>query len=191
MAGTRYTITPVTVGTLTIDKPQFVLGQGWGVEIQCPVLMYYIEGGGMRIMVDTGCADPDWGTKYHKPLARRPEEEPARALAAIGVDPSEIDVVITTHLHWDHCYNHELFTSARFLVQRSELQYAAAPYPVHANLYEAPTTGMTPAYSRTKFEVLDGDYELADGFTLIFAPGHAPGMWSFSSVQRRPASARR
>ncbi|MBN1152626.1 MAG: N-acyl homoserine lactonase family protein [Dehalococcoidia bacterium] len=176
MGGTQYTITPVTVGTLTIERPQFVWGQGWDSVVQCPVLMFYVEGGGQRIMVDTGCADPEWGSKYHKPFARKPEEEPAKALAAIGVDPAEIDIVIATHLHWDHCYNHVLFTNARFLVQRIELQYAAAPYPIHANVYEAPTTGMTPAYSRTKFEVLDGDYDLADGLKLVSAPGHAPGM---------------
>ena len=35
---------------------------------------------------------------------------------------------------------------------------------------------MVPAYSRTKFEVVDGDFELADGFQVLFAPGHAPGM---------------
>ena len=176
MGGTQYTITPVSVGTLTIERPQFVWGQGWDTVVQCPVLMFYVEGGGKRIMVDTGCADPEWGSKYHKPFARKPEEEPEKALAAIGVDPADIDIVIATHLHWDHCYNHELFTNARFLVQRIELQYAAAPYPIHANVYEAPTTGMTPAYSKTKFEVLDGDHDLADGLKLVFAPGHAPGM---------------
>ena len=176
MGGTHYTITPVKVGTLNIDKPQFVWGQGWGTEIKCPVLMFYVEGGGKRIMVDTGCADPEWGTKYHKSLVRRPEEEPARALAANGVNPAEIDIVVATHLHWDHCYNHELFTNARFLVQRRDLQYAAAPPPIFANVYEAPIAGMTPAYSKTKFEVLDGDYDLADGLKIVFAPGHAPGM---------------
>jgi N-acyl homoserine lactone hydrolase len=176
MGSTQYTITPVSVGTLTIERPQFVWGQGWGTLVECPVLMFYLEGGGRRIMVDTGCSDPDWATKYHKPFVRTPEQEPARALADAGVDPAAIDTVICTHLHWDHCYNQELFTNARFLVQRLELQYAAAPHPIFANVYEAPTTGMTPAYSRTKFEVLDGDFDLADGLKLVFAPGHAPGM---------------
>jgi glyoxylase-like metal-dependent hydrolase (beta-lactamase superfamily II) len=84
--------------------------------------------------------------------------------------------VVATHLHWDHCYNNELFPQAAFLVQRTELQFAAAPYPIFANAYEAPTTGMTPAYSKTKFEVLDGDLDLADGLKIVYAPGHTPGM---------------
>ena len=176
MGNTHYTITPVSVGTLTIEKPQFVWGQGWDTLIQCPVLMFYVEGGGKRILVDTGCSEPEWAVKYHKPFVRKPEQDPTRALKAIGVDPAEIDIVVATHLHWDHCYNHELFTNARFLVQRTELQYAAAPYPIFANMYEAPTAGMTPPYSKTKFEVLDGDFDLADGLKIVFAPGHAPGM---------------
>ncbi len=176
MGGTHYTITPVSVGTLTIERPQFVWGAGWGTEVQSPVLMFYVEGGGRRIMVDTGCSDPVQAVKYHKPFIRKPEEEPANALKRAGIDPATIDTVLCTHLHWDHCYNQGLFTKARFLVQRVELQYAAAPYPIHANVYEAPTTGMTPAYSKTKFEVVDGDFELADGFQVLFAPGHAPGM---------------
>ena len=176
MAGTHYTITPVSVGTLTIDHAQMVWGQGFGTKIKVPVLMFYVQGGGRRILVDTGCCDPDWASKHHYPFVRTPEQDPKRALEAVGVSPAEIDIVVATHLHWDHCFNHELFTKARFLIQRTELQFAAAPYPIFANAYEAPTTGMTPPYSRTKFEVLDGDFDLADGLKIIFAPGHTPGM---------------
>lgn len=176
MGSTHYTITPVSVGTVTVDKSQQVWGQGFGTKIDIPVLMFYVEGGGKRIIVDTGCSAPESAAKYHYPFIRKPEEDPTRALEAIGVNPAEIDIVVATHLHWDHCYNHELFTNARFLIQRTELQFAAAPYPIFANAYEATTAGMTPPYSKTKFEVLDGDYDLLDGLKIIFAPGHTPGM---------------
>jgi N-acyl homoserine lactone hydrolase len=176
MDGTNYTITPVSVGTLTIWRAQQLWGQGFDVKLDVPVLLFYVEGGGRRILVDTGCSAPESAAKYHYPLVRRPEEEPAKALRDIGVALAEIDTVVATHLHWDHCYNHELFTGARFYIQRTELQFAAAPYPIFANAYEAPTAGMTPPYAKTKFEVLDGDFDLADGLTIIFAPGHTPGM---------------
>ena len=35
---------------------------------------------------------------------------------------------------------------------------------------------VVPPYSKTKFEVLDGDFDLADGLKIIFAQGHTPGM---------------
>jgi len=173
---TQYTITPVSVGTLTIDRSRMLWGQGCGTKMQVPVLMFYVEGGGQRILFDTGCSDPESAARYHYPFVRTPEQDPTRALEAVGVGPSEIDIVIASHLHWDHCYNHELFTNARFLVQRTELQFAAAPFPIFVNAYEAPTGGMTPPYSETKFEVLDGDLDLADGLKVVFAPGHTPGM---------------
>jgi N-acyl homoserine lactone hydrolase len=174
--GTHYTITPVTVGTLTIDRSQMLWGQGYGTKIQAPVLMFYVEGGGQRVLFDTGCSAPESAAKYHYPFVRKPEEDPTRALEAVGVHPSEIDVVVASHLHWDHCYNQELFTKARFFIQRIELQFAAAPFPIYANAYEAPTAGMVPPYNKTKFEVLDGDLDLADGLKIVFAPGHTPGM---------------
>ena len=176
MAGTHYTITPLCVGTLTSNMPQLVWGQGYGQQREVPVLMFYVEGRGKRIMVDTGCSDPVSAAKDHGILIRTPEQEPARALRNIGVDPTEIDIVIATHLHWDHCYNHEMFTNARFYVQRIELQYAAAPHPIFMNTYEAPTAGLTPPHSRTLFDVLDGDVDLLDGLKVVFAPGHSPGM---------------
>ena len=173
---THYTITPVSVGALTIDKSHLLFGVGYGEKIDSVVYMFYVEGNGRRIMVDTGCCDPEWSAKYHYPLRRKPEEEPRRALAAIGVDPTDIDAVVCTHLHWDHCYNHELFTNAKFYVQRVELQYAAAPHPMNCKAYESITIGMTPPYLKTAFEVLDCDCELAPGLKVYFAPGHTPGM---------------
>jgi N-acyl homoserine lactone hydrolase len=127
MGSTNYTITPASVGTLTIDRSQLMWGQGFGTKIQIPVLMFYVEGGDKRILVDTGCSAPESAAKYHYPFIRKPEEDPTRALEAIGVNPSEIDIVVATHLHWDHCYNHELFTNARFFIQRTELQRRRIP----------------------------------------------------------------
>ena len=172
----NYTIRPVSVGVLTISKSHLVFGVGYGEMIDSVVLMWYVEGAGRRILVDTGCCDAESSARNHYPLRRSPDEEPARALAGIGVDPLEIDTVVCTHLHWDHAYNHELFTKARFYVQRRELQYAAAPHPMNCRAYESSTIGMTPPYSKTRFEVLDGDMELAPGLTAVFAPGHTPGM---------------
>jgi len=162
----RYTITPVSVGTSVVDRSQMVWGQGYGTKMQVPVMMFYVEGNGRRVLFDTGCPNPESAAKYHYPCVRKPGEEPAQALEAIGVHPSEIDTVVASHLHWDHCYNHELFTNARFLVQRTELQFAATPFPIFANAYEAPTTGITPPYSRTVFEVRDGDVDLDDGLVV-------------------------
>ena len=44
-----------------------------------------------------------------------------------GLEPSDIDIVILTHLHWDHCQNTDLFTNSKILVHPRELDYAKSP----------------------------------------------------------------
>src|SRR3972149_878825 len=64
-------------------------------------------------------------------MAPPPEQRPLAALARLGIRPEDIDIVINTHLHWDHCYNNHLFPRATIYAQRAELQYAIAPLPLH------------------------------------------------------------
>lgn len=159
-----------------MDKSQFLFGRGFGEKIDIPVIIWYLESPESRILVDTGIPEPAWCAKYHYPTQRRPDEEPVQALTRAGVGPQDIDIVILTHLHWDHCYNNSLFQNASFLVQREELKYAIAPLPVHAKGYESMTIGMNPPYWGTKFDLLDGDTNIVDGVRVLSAPGHTPGM---------------
>jgi glyoxylase-like metal-dependent hydrolase (beta-lactamase superfamily II) len=44
-----------------------------------------------------------------------------------GIERGDIDTVVLTHLHWDHCQNTDLFPNARILVNPKELDYARNP----------------------------------------------------------------
>ena len=63
--------------------------------------------GSHNILIDTG------------PSSRRPFL--VKALKAKGLETDDIDIVILTHMHWDHCQNTDLFTNARALVNPTEL----------------------------------------------------------------------
>jgi glyoxylase-like metal-dependent hydrolase (beta-lactamase superfamily II) len=92
---------------------------------------------------------------------------------AAGVRPEEIDVLILTHLHGDHASSLHLFPRARVLVQRDELRYAVAPLAPHRWAYESyPPLGL----AADRFEVLDGDAEIAEGVSVHLTPGHPPGL---------------
>lgn len=175
-AKSTFTIKPLSVGRLSMDKSQFLFGRGFGEKIDIAVIVWYLENSKNRILVDTGCPEPAWCMKYHYPAKRSFDEDPVRALAKVGANPKDIDIVILTHLHWDHCSNNSLFKNAAFFVQREELKYAICPLPSHALGYESITIGMTPPYINTKFEILNGDTQIVDGVSVIFAPGHTPGM---------------
>ncbi len=68
---------------------------------------------GQTILVDTG------------PSSRRAWLY--RALESKNLAPEDVDIVVLTHMHWDHCQNTDLFRNARILVHPTEMDYARNP----------------------------------------------------------------
>ena len=80
-----------------------------------------------RIFVlDTGF-DLDIAEKRKRQIVRHPAE----GLKAIGIDPADVEDVIISHMHYDHCGNHALFPKARYHLQESEMQYCTGRYMCH------------------------------------------------------------
>jgi N-acyl homoserine lactone hydrolase len=172
------TIIPLDVGVLYNDKSNLTPRRDYGTLFKAASIMWYIAGAENKIVVDTSFRSVQESSRLHAPLKaeRLPQQEPASALAAIGVKPDSIDIVVLTHLHWDHCQNHHLFPNATFMIQREELRYAIAPLPFHASMYEAITIGMKPLwFDISPIELGDGDRQIAEGISLVHTPGHTPG----------------
>lgn len=85
------------------------------------------------------------------------------------MDPGEINIVINTHFHWDHMSNNHLFGNARHYVQRAEYQYALAPIPTDEWSFDK------SKLIATKWNLLDGDEQIADGLYGMWVGGHTPG----------------
>jgi N-acyl homoserine lactone hydrolase len=172
---THWTITMLDTGTQTQDKGAMTYLTDMGQQIQIPVTVVLIEGP-KKILVDTSflSVERTWQIRRRK-ITRASSQELLAALASAAAHPDEITTVILTHLHYDHAGNNQLFPKARFFVQREELRYALAPTSFDATAYFAPSLGITPDYLGTKFELLDGDAEVANGVRVITTPGHTPG----------------
>jgi Metallo-beta-lactamase superfamily len=82
-------------------------------------------------------------------------------------DIAGIDVVVNTHLHFDHCGGNHLFAGRPIYVQRRELDDARSEddYTIR-EWVEAPGVRYVP---------VDGELELLPGLRLVPAPGHTPG----------------
>ncbi len=108
-------------------------------------------------------------------------------LAATGVMPEDVDVVIATHLHPDHCGGFTqlvdgswdpTFPRARYLIAAEEygwLQevHAAAPEGgVAADLARTFEDSVLPVVEAGLVELIDLPYEVTDGITLRSLPGH-------------------
>jgi N-acyl homoserine lactone hydrolase len=169
---TSLVLRPFHLGTIRRDKSIFTYIKNMGTQAEFPLLAWYIEGQGHRILVDTGAHDPAQG-ELNPPYMRKPGQDPVACLAALDVRPEDIDILILTHLHWDHASNIHLFPKARVIVQREELRYAAAPLEPHRGVYQT-----IPPLSRSleRFEVIEGDQEIAEGVSVHLLPGHTPGI---------------
>lgn len=122
-----------------------------------PVNVHVIDHPEARILVDTGVRE------IH-PLAA--DMEPR--LYPFDIDPRSIDIVVNTHLHFDHCGNNHLFADKPICVQRRELEDAR-----RIKDYTIPEWVDPPGIS---YMVIEGEYQLLPGIRLVPAPGHSDGL---------------
>jgi N-acyl homoserine lactone hydrolase len=177
---TTYVLSPLVVGVFpAFPVDRFVHGSLDTTVVQAPCIAWLATGSdGSKVLVDTGPPMPTPLTAaFHMALEVRPEHRIDQALRAEGVDPADIQTVIFTHLHYDHCANGELLPDARFLVQREELRHAVLPNKDHRGAYEVGYQGVTPAWMAVfdRMSPVEGTVEVAPGCTMLHLPGHTPG----------------
>ena len=115
-----YTIHPIVMGTKIFDKGMMTYQSGYGERYVIPIYSWYLEGGEQKILVDTGEMSPIQSEDREKSINGRiyTFEE---GLGRWGLSPEEIDVVIHTHIHNDHCENDFKCTNATFYIHENEL----------------------------------------------------------------------
>jgi glyoxylase-like metal-dependent hydrolase (beta-lactamase superfamily II) len=177
-----YTIRPIVTGYTKTNKSTYIYHHSthgfYDVEgfEELPVTTFLVEGDSKLIMIDTGMSCTEIAHKYHHPGSHQPEGYAIHEqLAKLGVNPADIDMVILTHLHWDHCYNLDKFTKAKFYVQREEYEFALNPIPLYYKSYEYPVLGLKPQFDGIKFELIDGEAEIIEGISVYPSPGHSVG----------------
>ena len=166
-------------GTLTGEFARLMEG-GEG-RITVPIPAFLIEHPKGRALFDTGL-HPDC---QRDPAARlgprlaglfdiafQPGEEVSARLEAIGRDPGKIDVVINSHLHFDHVGGNALIPNATLLMQRREWEAGMEP-----------DSAARLGFERRDFDVghdlrlIDGEHDVfGDGsVTCLPTHGHTPG----------------
>lgn len=175
-------VVPLLAGTGPRDATFFLTGAEPD-PIDAAFTIFYIESRGKRILIDTGFGSLEQTHAHHYPLVQEPGQHPVEALAGIGVAAEEIDIVVNTHLHWDHCGGNDHFPNAKILVQRSEMAYAVAPEERHRRVYdevvlEEGRCVSIPNFLRARLTAVEGDLDLTEDVRLIHTPGHTPGSQS-------------
>lgn len=162
-----YKIKPLPLLTVTLDMGIFTYRANYGQKVEVPFFSWLIEGAQKRILVDTGISASD--LRSFRGFECEEIQSFEDSLAANGLAPADIDIVIQTHLHYDHSFNTHKCVNARVVVQESELRFALAPHPLMWELYDKQTL------SRLRYCLVQGDTEIAPGIRVIHVPGHTPG----------------
>jgi len=162
-------------GTLVLDQSFMTWNHGHGNEVRFPVYAIYIDHPDAKILVDTGF-DKDWVER--KLPFEKPQQSPEQAIEAqlglIGVKPDDIDYVVNSHLHFDHCSGNKKFPNATFVFSKSELRHAFVPDPWERLGYDRDLVDM-PGAKMELLELHGYDYDVVPGVTLIETPGHSAG----------------
>lgn len=166
----NFNIIPLYLGTIERDKSKLAYHCEPGNKVKAPIISWYLDNGKEKILVDTGGSEPN--EPQYMPYERLKEQEIDQALYRLGIYPDDIDIVILTHLHWDHASNNHLFNNAEFFVQRKEIQYAVSPLPIHKIAYDI------ERIIKTNYNFIDGDEIIIEGLSTILTPGHTPGQQS-------------
>jgi N-acyl homoserine lactone hydrolase len=127
------------------------------------------------ILVDTGVGWPTELVREWKVVNRHA----ADALAEHDLSPADVRIVINSHLHFDHCGQNAVFQHAPFYIQRSEL--------ARARKEGGPTAGWFD-FAGARFELLDGDADIAEGVRVVATPGHTVGHQSVLVMGERGVS---
>ena len=117
------------------------------------------------ILFDTGLsprAVP--GLLRNDPLARFTDEDLlVHRLDLVGSSPIDVDLVVLSHLHYDHAGGAALFPKSELVVQKDEYAYAHYPAPFFESFYYRKNFDL-PGY---RWRLLDGDTELVPGVTVL------------------------
>ena len=198
----KFEIYAITDGTFKLDG-----GQMFGVvpkvmwEKQIPaddrnrirlgLTCLLVRTGQHNVLIETGIGDK-FDAKFADIYAVNHSTQLPGELARHGLDPQDIDVVINTHLHFDHCGWNTMgdgsrivptFPRARYVVQRGEWEHAWHP----SDRDRASYVRELFAPSEPQTEMVDGPCEILPGIRVEPAPGHTRDMqcvWVESKGER-------
>ena len=141
-----------------------------------------VRAGGKTILIETGMGDKT-SEKFNKIYAVERPSGLVQALAQQGVTAADVDTVISSHLHFDHCGGNTrrddagevvaTFPNAEYVVQRAEYEHALDPTDRDRASYLP--ENYEPLRVTGQLKLVEGETEVVPGVELVPAPGHSSG----------------
>jgi len=168
---TQYKIHPIVMGTKNFDKSMMTYQHGYGQQYTIPIYCWYLEGGNREILVDTGEMNPIKSEDREKFIGGKiyTFEE---GLDRWDLAADDIDVVIHTHLHNDHCENDCKCENASIFAHQKELERIHDPHPLDYRYLE---DYILDAEENGQIKAITEDKELFPGISVLHTPAHTEG----------------
>ena len=167
-----YTITPLLTGVRNPDQGIMTYQQGYGTRIWLPIWSFLVQGEGHNILIDTGLDEneliPPAGFTEETGLVPRTLGE---CLEMQGLTVEDVDIVINTHLHDDHCGNNMLLTKAKFYAHPDEIAFCLHPHAIDHRYDEY-------FIENIDFIKATDDMVIVPGIRVLHSPGHSVGCLS-------------
>lgn len=166
-----YTIHPMAMGTKVFDKSMMTYQHGQGETYTIPIYSWLIKGDEKKILVDTGEMNPIRSADRENAIGGKIYTF-EQGLEKHGLQPGDIDIVIHTHLHMDHCENDYKCENATFFIHELELEAVHDPHPLDYRYLE---DYIDDIEERNQIEVIKKDTQILDGIRVEHTPVHTKG----------------
>jgi methylmalonyl-CoA epimerase len=146
------------------------------------------------LLIDAGIGDKE-DERFREMYAVERARNLDHALAEAGVAPEDIDIVLATHLHWDHVGGFTMrdssgrvrprFPRARYVVRRGEWEAATHPHERNRASYHA--QDFVPLAEAGVLELVDADQTIMPGVRVQRTGGHTADhqiIWIQSGAKR-------
>ena len=174
-----YEIYALKIGEIEVDSSTIFYQTDIGKKTVKAFYFLCLKKEHYTILIDTGISPDEAAIRGIESRSSREE-----LLRSIDVRPSDVDVIILTHMHSDHFAEPEIYPNSIFYLQRKEFQFWNEEIQRFHNILYPPFSKDRPVAdigsiqklnSQKRVRFLDGDNEIYPGISSVWCGAHTPG----------------
>ncbi len=167
----KYRIHPIVMGSKVFDKGLMTYQNGYGTPYTIPIYCWYLQGGDKTIIIDSGEMHPIISQDREAAIGGKIYTF-EQGLAKFGKTPEDVDIIVHTHLHNDHCENDYKCVNAKIYVHEKEMEAIHNPHPLDFRYLE---DYIEDVEENGQVKVVTDDIEVMPGIRMIHTPAHTEG----------------
>ena len=148
------------------------------IKVSCNSVI--VRTGEKTVLIETGT-----GNKLPEKMKGffQPEEKLVENLHAAGVAPDDVDMVINSHLHFDHCGWNTVYRNGKAVATFPKAKYFApegewrhGTLQLERDRVSYISANYDPLIQSGQMQLLKGDCEIVPGVSVVVYPGHTRNM---------------